>query len=194
MLMPFVLAKTIQVLHRVFEAKNIPGSAYLIPVSIDTRTQEVVHRELFFNHLSFLFFRINTDKVGDFKLLVAEIKEQMYEQVKAGLPEALRNASFLLRIAPLPLVNFFLKLMSKKNFASFSFSFVGSAYNSQKFMDAEVQNIFHFPRVPNPPGIGIFFNQFNSRLNATVSYFDGVLGENEVDQIVNELNSLGNDA
>ncbi|TRZ93692.1 hypothetical protein D4R78_07860 [bacterium] len=193
MFMPFILAKTIQVLHHVFEAKNTPGLTYLVPVSIDTRTQERVHKELFFNHMSFFFFRINADKADDFKFLVADIKEQMYEQVKVGLPDALRNASFLLRIASLPLVIFFLQLMSKKHFASFSFSFVGSAYNSPKFMDEEVQNIFHLPRVPNPPGIGIFFNQFNGRLNATLSYFDGVLSENEVERIASELNSIGND-
>ena len=193
MLMPFVLAKSIQVLHRIFESKKVPGLTYLVPVSIDTRTQENTHKGLFFNHMSFFFFRIKADKADDFRFLVAEIKEQMYEQVKGGLPDALRNASFLLRIAPVSLVNLFLQFMSKKHFASFSFSFVDSFYNSLKFMDEEVQNIFHLPRVPNPPGIGIFFNQFNGRLNATLSYFDGVLSENEVERIASELNSIGND-
>jgi len=193
MLMPFVLAKTIQTMHRVFEAKKVPDLTYLVPVSIDTRTQENLHKELFFNHMSFFFFRIKADKADDFRFLVADIKEQMYEQVKVGLPDALRNASFLLRIAPLLLVNLFLQFMSKKHFASFSFSFVGSAYNSRKFVDEEVKNIFHLPRVPNPPGIGIFFNQFNGRLNATISYFDGMLSENEIERIARELNSIGND-
>jgi len=193
MLMPFILAKTIQVLHHVFKAKNIPGLTYLVPVSIDTRTQERVHKELFFNHMSFFFFRINADKAGEFKFLVADIKEQMYEQVKTGLSEAVKNASFLLRIAPLPLVNFFLRLMLKKQFASFSFSFVDSDYNSQKFMEEEVQNIWHLPRVPNPPGVGIFFNQFKGRINATLSYFEGVLSDNEVSQIVADIDTIGNE-
>jgi len=193
MLMPFALAKTIQILHRVFEAKKVSGLTYLVPVSIDSRIPENVHKELFFNHMSFLFFKIKADTVDDFMLLVTEIKKQMYEQVKDGLPDALKKASFLLRIAPLRIVNFCLQLMSKKHFASFSFSFVGSSYNTQKFMDQRVKNIFHLPRVPNPPGIGIFFNQFNGRLNATLSYFDGILSENEVKLIVDELNSIGND-
>lgn len=193
MLMPFVLAKTVQAMHRIFEAKKVPGLSYLVPVSIDGRTQEKVHKELFFNHMSFFFFRIEAEAVENFEAILADIKEQMYEQVKTGLPDALRNATFLLRIAPLPLVNLFLRFMSRKHFASFSFSFVGSAYNSPKFMDEEVQNIFHLPRVPNPPGIGIFFNQFNGSLNATLSYFDGILSEDEAERIVNDLKAIGNE-
>jgi NRPS condensation-like uncharacterized protein len=193
MLMPFILAKTIQAMHRVFEAKKSAGLVYLIPVSIDTRQQEEVHKELFFNHMSFFFFKINAEAADNFTNLIADIKEQMYEQVKTGLPAALKNASFLLRIAPLPLVNFFLRLMSKKHFASFSFSFVGSAYNSRKFMEEEVQNIFHLPRVPNPPGLGIFFNQFNGKLNATISYFEGILNDDEIERIVNDLKAIVNE-
>jgi hypothetical protein len=194
MLMPFVLAKTVQAMHRIFEAKKVPGLSYLVPVSIDARPQERVHKELFFNHMSFFFFRIEAEAVENFEAILADIKEQMYGQVKTGLPDALRNATLLLRIAPLPLVNLFLRFMSRKHFASFSFSFVGSAYKLPKFMDEEVQNIFHLPRVPNPPGIGIFFNQFNGSLNATLSYFDGLLNEDEVGRITRELNSMGHES
>ncbi len=193
MLMPYALARSIELMHRVFEARNISGATYLIPVSIDARLQEAVHRQLFFNQVSFFFFKIEADIVTRFPLLLARIKEQMYEQVKSGLPEALKNASFLLRIAPLPLTNLFLQCMSKKQFASFSFSFVGSAYNARKFMEADVKNIFHLPRVPNPPGVGIFFNLFNGRMNAALSYFEGLLSDNDVRQIVIGLKAMGND-
>lgn len=193
MQMPYALAKSVEIMHRVFEARNIIGATYLIPVSIDARTQEAVHKQLFFNHVSFFFFKIEADIVKRFPLLLARIKEQMYEQVKSGLPLAFKNATFLLRIAPLPLTNLFLQCMSKRKVASFSFSFVGTAYNAQKFMDMEVKNIFHLPRVPNPPGVGIFFNQFNGRMNAALSYFDGVLSDNEARQIVTGLEAMGND-
>ncbi len=193
MLMPYALAGSVQIMHRIFESRNIPGATYLIPVSIDTRPQEAARKEPFFSHVSFFIFKIEARIVTDPALLLARIKEQMYEQVKAGLPEALKNASFLLRIAPLPLTNFFLRCMSKKQFASFSFSFVGSAYHEQKFMEEDVDNIVHVPRVPNPPGLGIFFNQFNGRMNATLSYFDGLLSDKEAGQIAAGLNALDAD-
>jgi hypothetical protein len=192
MLMPYILARNVQIMHRVFEARKVCGSTYLVPVSIDSRPQDVEIGELFFNHVSFFLFEIGADIVDDLPLLLARIKEQMYEQVKTGLSEALKNACLLLRIAPLPLVNVFMQRMSKKQFASFSFSLVGSAYCANKFMELEPRNIFHLPRVPNPPGAGIFFNQHNGRINATFSYFEGLFTDNEVEQITSGLKAMAN--
>ena len=193
MLMPYALAKSAQIMHRVFEARNIPGSTYLIPVSIDGRAQEQTRRDIFFNHVSFFLFEIEADIINDLGLVLARVKEQMYEQVKSGFPAALKNASFLLRIAPLPMTNFFLQCLAKKQFASFSFSFVGSAYNARAFMGEEVRNISHLPRVPNPPGVGIFFNQFNDRINAALSYYDGLLTGDDAERIASALNAVGDD-
>ena len=192
MFMPYALAKSIQIMHTIFQEKNIPGSTYLIPVPIDIRAKEEAHQETFFNHFSFFLFKINADKVNDLDGLLAEIKLQMYEQVKNKLPEAIVNASFLLRIATLPLVNFFLKLMSKKHFASFSFSYLSNAYQENKFMQEQVENIFHLPRTPKPPGVGIFFNQFENKLNITLSYFDDLLNDAQVTRITKNLEALGN--
>lgn len=193
MLMPYALAKSTQILHAVFEKKRAVGANYLIPVSIDPRPQKTVNSGLFFNHASFFLFKIPVATVGDLAALVARIKEQMYEQVQTGLPEAIQKASMLLRIAPLPLVNLFLKSISRKDIASFSFSFVNSAYPSERFLGQEVRNIFHLPRVPNPPGLGVFFNQYANRINAALSYTDGVLDESEAESITNRLKILGDE-
>jgi NRPS condensation-like uncharacterized protein len=191
MFMPYALARSIQIMHKIFQEKNIPGSTYLIPVPMDMRNKEEAQKETFFNHFSFFLFKINADKVEDLAGLLTEIKNQMYAQVKTKLPEAIVNASFLLRIASLPLVNFFLKLMSKKHFASFSFSYLSNAYQQNKFMQEEVVNIFHLPRIPKPPGVGIFFNQFENKLNITLSYFGDLLTDDQVNQITKNLEALG---
>lgn len=191
MLMPYALAKAIVIMQRIFRDRNLPGRTFVIPVSIDSRPQKRIERELFFNHASFFLFKIEAKSSDNFQMLLSSIKEQMYEQVKSGFPAAIENASFLLRIAPLRLVNLFLQFMVKNNF--FSFSFVASAVNVKKFMRQEVRNIYHLPRVPNPPGIGIFFNQFGERLNATLSYFEGVLSDDEAGQISAALDALGDE-
>ncbi|MCX5698249.1 MAG: hypothetical protein NTX01_00920 [Candidatus Omnitrophica bacterium] len=193
MFMPYALARSIQIMHRIFQEKNIGGSTYLIPVPLDMRTQEEALKETLFNHFSFFIFKISADKINDLAGLLAEIKNQMYEQVKNKVPEAIVNASFLLRIASLPLVNFFLKLMSKKHFASFSFSYLSNTYQQKRFMRGEVQNIFHLPRMPKPPGVGIFFNQFDNKLNITLSYFNDLLNDKQVTQITKNLEALGNE-
>lgn len=193
MFMPYALAKCLQIMHRIFQEKNIKGSTYLVPVPLDMRTKEEAQKKILFNHFSFLLFKIKSDKISDFAGLLTEIKSQLYEQVKNKVPGAIVNASFLLRIASLPLVNFFLKLMSKKHFASFSFSYLSNAYQQNKFMQEEVQNIFHLPRIPKPPGVGIFFNQFDNKLNITLSYFDDLLTDKQINQITKSLEALGNE-
>jgi len=193
MFMPYCLAEIIRIMHRVFQEKNIPGTTYLIPVPMDMRTEEEAQREVLFNHFSFLIFKIKADKINDQPALLAEIKNQMYEQVKNKIPEAILNASYLMRIASLPLTNFFLNLMSKKHFASFSFSYLSNAYQQNKFMEQEVQNIFHLPRTPKPPGIGIYFNRFENKLNITLSYFNDLLNDEQLNQVTKSLEALGNE-
>ena len=193
MLMPYLLAKCIQIMHRIFQEKNIPGQTYLVPVPIDIRAKEQAHKETFFNHFSFFLFKINAHKADSLLELLDEIKTQMYAQVKNKIPEAIVNASLLMRIAGLPLTNFFLKLMSKKHFASFSFSYLNNANQPDKFMQEQLQNIFHLPRTPKPPGLGIFFNQFEDKLNITLSYFDDLLNDDQANKIVKALKELGNE-
>jgi hypothetical protein len=191
MFMPYLLAKSVCLLHGIFEKRNLPRDDYLIPVSIDKRSQDSVIKEPFFNHLSFFLFRIKTREADNFMYVLDEIKKQMYEQVKSGLPEAIQEASYLMRIAPLPLVYLFISLLTKGEIASFSFSFVGeSPYPDETFINEKIENIFHLPRVPFPPGIGIFFNQYKGRLNAKLSFVKGLLDEEEIEQLSRGLGSL----
>jgi hypothetical protein len=76
----------------------------------------------------------------------------------------------------------------KGEVASFSFSYVGeTAYTFPDFMGIRVQNLFHMPRVVVPPGLGIFFEQVQGKLNAVLSYAEGLLSDDEADWIVHHL-------
>lgn len=191
MFMPYLLAKSIIILHRVFEKRNISCSDYLIPVSIDKRGQGATDGKVFFNHLSFLFFRIKPEEIMDQDKLLLIIKEQLYKQVKEGLPEAFLQASLLIRIVPLYLINLFTRFISKSKASSFSFSFVvDNSNNLESFLGKKILNVFHLPRLPYPPGIGIFFNQSQGKLNTTLSYLEGLLSDDDVNQITEDLKSL----
>lgn len=190
MLMPYVLAVAIQSLHKIFSKRGISTSDYVIPVSIDMRPPEKVKQEVFFNHVSFFLFRVSADEADSFPVLLKLIKQQMYEQVKSGLPRHIREASFLMRIVPLPILSHLMRLYLKGQIASFCFSYVGeTAYTFPRFMGENVHNIFHMPRVPVPPGLGIFFTQFQRKLNAVLSYVEGILSDDEVNTIVHTLQS-----
>jgi hypothetical protein len=125
-----------------------------------------------------------------FPELLKSVKEQMYSQIKDDFPGNLRKASLLMRIAPLSLLGRLIKIYLKGQIASFSFSYLGeTAYESSFFMNNKITNIFHMPRVPVPPGIGIFFQQSKEKLNVILSHVDGILTDEESAKILGMLKS-----
>jgi hypothetical protein len=180
MLMPYALSASVSALHEIFAGRGFKSGNYVIPVSIDTRKKEEVKKQFFFNNVSFFIFKIEADLAGRFPDLLKSVKEQMYSQIKDDFPGNLRKASLLMRIAPLSLLGRLMKIYLKGQIASFSFSYLGeTAYESPYFMNNKIINIFHMPRVPVPPGIGIFFQQSKENLNIILSYIDGMLTDEE---------------
>ncbi len=178
---PFFLAAITRVIHGLLSLKSDTGTSYVIPVTTDLRPGQEPLQEIFFNHISFLFYQIPLKDADDKNSLITAFKQQMYDQVKSGFPKDLSEASLLTRIAPLPVLAKLLYLPMKGRMATFAFSHLGkSAYQSDEFMGKKINNFFHMPRVPVPPGIGVFSNCHNGRLNLTLSWLDGLLTDNEV--------------
>ncbi len=53
-----------------------------------------------------------------------------------------------------------------------------------------IRNLFHMPRVTVSPGLGVFFNQYRDRLNATFSYLDGMIAEDQARDMVQRLEEM----
>jgi hypothetical protein len=190
MAMPYTMAIAVQTLHEIFVSRGVDGGDYLVPVTVDNRSSRRETEAVFFNHVSFFLFRIDSREVEDFSDLLGTIKRQMYEQVKAGLGRDLWEASFLLRIAPASLLSQLMRARFKGEIASFCFSFVGeSGRMPTRFMGRQVHRSYHMPRVPVPPGLGVFFQQSQGRLNVNLSHARGLLSREEVSQIVESLKS-----
>lgn len=188
MIMPYLFAQVFRTLHQVFTARNIEGGAYTVPASTDLRQVKDIRQALFFNHNSMFFFQVKPEDIPDMGRLTGSIKEQMYEQVQSRFPQNLMAASSLTRIAPLWLMNRVFHLPLQGKIASFCFSHVSKcSYSSHDLMGSRIINVFHMPRMPVPPGIGIFFNSFDGRLNASISWLEGTFTAEEVDFIENEL-------
>jgi hypothetical protein len=188
MLMTYVLASAVWVMHRLFSKRNIKSGEYVVPVSIDMRPGDKVQQEVFFNHVSFLFFIVHPDEADCFPVLIKSIRQQLYDQVKSELPRNFQEASLLMRILPLPILSNIMQLYLKGQIASFSFSYIGeSAYKSSSFMGKKILNISHMPRVPVPPGLGIFFHQSQNKLNAVISFLEGILSDEEANELIHTL-------
>jgi hypothetical protein len=178
---PYLLAVIIQSVHELFVSRKMVGASYLIPVTLDVRPGREKLQEIFFNYVSYLFYQVPVDDVVDLRRLIALLKQQMYDQVKSGFTKDIAEASLLTRIAPMPVLGKLLHLPMKGKMATFAFSHLGkSSYEHPKFMGKGIENMFHMPRVPVPPGLGFFSNYYNGRLNLVISYLDGLLSDDDV--------------
>jgi len=190
MAMPYAMALAVQALHGIFASRGITTGDYIVPVTMDTRLPSDRPLEVFFNHVSLLMFRIRADQADDRSALLKSIKQQMYDQAKTGLARNIPDASLLMRILPLPAVEYLLKLYLKQKIASFCFSFLGdTGHMPDRFMENKVRHSYHMTRVPVPPGLGVFFHHSRGSLDACLSYQRGLLTEGEVNRVLDALRS-----
>ncbi len=185
MLMPFLTVASVRALHPIFrEQSENPDADYVIPINIDTRSSEARQDAIFFNRVSFLFVRIPAKTAESFTELVAAVKSQVFERMKAKLPQDIQTASFLMRIVPLPILHYLVGFHMGGHLASFCFSFLGDGgFQADTFAGHEVKDLFHMPKVPIPSGLGIFFHQFQGRLKVYISYADGLLSREDLEMI-----------
>jgi hypothetical protein len=177
--MPYLLSAVILAVHGLFKKRGLPASNYLSAVSMDMRTGADSKKELFFNHVSYLFFQHFAGGLKNDSEVIKNIKTQMYEQVKSGAARDLTEASHLTRIAPAAFLKKIIDIPLNGKLSTFIFSHLGKSRISPAFMGAGIENIFHMPRVPAPPGLGFFSNYHNGRLNMVISYLDGLISEDE---------------
>jgi hypothetical protein len=52
-----------------------------------------------------------------------------------------------------------------------------------------VENVYYLPRVPTPPGLGLFFTRYRDRLTMVFSYLEGMLDEASASRFVNQIDS-----
>jgi len=183
MFMPFALAKSLQGMKKTFSRDG----DYLVPVNVNLRAKTVADN-IFFNHLSFLFFRVTSKQVNGEKLLCRELAAQFFNQAKEKISYNLAQAASLMRIAPLSVVAGLLDRFTAGDCVAFAFSYLGdSAYQQKTFCGCEVTNIFHLPIIPLKPGVGIFFTRFQGRLNLTVSHAKGAMSQAQANALVQEI-------
>lgn len=179
--MPYLLAVVLQRVNLLFKRKGIDADNFMVPVTIDTRQSKDRYHEIFMNHVSYLFFKVNAVITSNMQETIKSLKQQMFEQVKSGLPRDLSNASALMRIFPRSLLSKIMYLPFGGQVGSVVFAYLGeSRLRSFEFLGEKIVDHFHTPRVTTPPGLGFFFSLFNGRLNMVITYLDGLLTEEDV--------------
>lgn len=187
MFLPYILAKTIQSVADCLDNQKRPAGNLTVPVTRDMRQPKDHDHTLFFNHLSFLNFRILSSDVTNFKKLVNLLKTQMYEQIKERYPEALAESSYLMRIVPKFILSSGLSSSESENY-TVSFALLGeSLFSKRTFLENPIEALTHFPRVPASPGVGVFVTEYDERLTITLSYLNHRLNEQEADLLIDRI-------
>jgi hypothetical protein len=136
---------------------------------------------LFRTRVSMLLFQVLPEQVKDFDALVAELKRQRRELVRAGAVENGAAAMDFARLAPSRLY----AAMARRAFAgelcSFFFAFTGDFLPGLvRFVGAPIMNGFHAPSVPASPGSGAILSFRDGRLNLAHVHQRGVFEAGEL--------------
>lgn len=186
---PFLLGICSLAIHEIISPDK--DASYSVPMPLDMRKPGSEMQKMLFNHLSFMFLDINVNKNMDVKELICEIRNSIFYNIEQELPEKLIKATRLARISPLPILKNFMKLPLDGKVASFAFANVGESPTPIKdILGNEIKNISHMPRIPTPPGLGIFFNRFNKKIQFTLTWDKNAIENNTACAILSKIKEL----
>ena len=190
MIQPFLLAAVLRAAAPLL-ARAAPGADELVvPVSIDRRGG-AGDASVFFNHVSFLLFRAPLAATADRAALSRLLRDQMVEQVRKGLPDALECVTPLLRIAPLRLLGRLAGLPLRGELASLAQTHLGALRVAEPAQWAgRLRDAFHLPRMPVPPGLGAVTSLAGGSLSILLSAEGGLIGPADLDEIAASLRRL----
>lgn len=186
---PFLLAVTALAIHEIISPDK--EASYSVPMPVDMRKPGSEMQKMLFNHLSFMFLNIKVSSGLQLKDLICEIRNAIFYNIEQELPEKLIKATRLARISPLPILKKFMKLPLDGKVASFAFANVGESPTLvSDIMGNMIKNISHMPRIPTPPGLGIFFNLFAGKKQFTLTWDKNAIEKETVCGIISKMQEL----
>ncbi len=187
---PYLLAVTSLAMFQTADIKE--ELKYFVPVPIDMRVKNEARKRTFCNHLSFLFFYFDINPKTTLEELICEIRKQLFTQIAEEFSENMIKAAYPGRIFPLWFLRRVMRFPFNGKMSSFVFANVGStSFSDENIMGVSVKHLQHIPRIPTPPGVGIFFNRYRDQLSLTVTSDKNALrdefGKQLKEKIVNSL-------
>ena len=163
--MPFLLALTLIALLR---ASDVETARYLVPVPVDLRPRGRERERMLFNHLAFLFFGCEMHRADTPETVLSRILPEYFDQVAGDFPAKFADALLPTRIFPVALLQPLLALPAQGRLASLAFAHVGDGGTmAADILGVPIQRVWHLPRMPTPPGLGVFFSRWRGELHLT---------------------------
>ena len=183
---PYLLAVTAMAMFQTADVRE--NLKYFVPVPIDMRAKGEEEKRTFGNHLSFLFFYFEITPDSTLEELICEIRKQLFTQIAEEFPENMIKAAYPGRIFPLWFLRKVMRFPFNGKMSSFVFANVGTtSFSTENIMEVPVKHLQHMPRIPTPPGVGIFFNRYRNQLNLTVTSDKNALSDGFGNRLKNKI-------
>lgn len=177
------LAASSRSIFHVLQNRGLDVNDFWVPVPKDLR-KKGAEGPLLGNHTSFLFYRLKKNELESFEKTVQSINRQMVEQVKTSMSRDYDILMRYLRRTPTPLYYFWIKGPQGGSLASFLFTVAANHPDDfVSFQNHSIVDAWAFPSGIYPPGLGFAFMRFKNNLHIMVNYFEGVVSEEEINQI-----------
>ena len=165
---PFYLAAAARSVNAILIMRGTHGKTVWVPAPQDQRMRGK-QGALLTNQISFMFYRIPYAELDSLKRSVKAVSDQMISQVRTRMPESYSVMMSAFRLMPLGVYNFFMRLPTKGAVTTFSFSDIGPSLSGfDSFMGHRINDVYHYPPNPVPPGFTIVFMRYNNRLRVVV--------------------------
>ncbi|MEI6645542.1 MAG: hypothetical protein WCP12_05860 [bacterium] len=185
MFAPYVLATAVSAFYPVFDRLLKGNFDFVVSTSTDKQRTAVRKQHVFFNDLSFLFFQFPMSAAADRNTLAVILRNQLVQQARDGLPAVLEEANLLMRIFPAKILWQFLMKYYRNRMSSLAFTSLGEPQmNVSEVAGCRVLDYIHFPMIPTPPGLGLILCQHADKIHAVLSYFDGVISDEDVQAVL----------
>lgn len=164
-----------------------PGLDMFVPTPLDRRTAEQKNT-LLSNHLSFLFFKIQSKDLVDLEKTRKLLLQQILLQAKRNIPAKFQSLMNLFSYLPAWIYDAFINLPSKGKSSTFAFSALPKSFLANgSFMDYKVLDYTHFPPFLSPPALNIVFEEVNAGLKITTAYDQKRISQKELNSLLLDI-------
>jgi hypothetical protein len=184
---PFFLACAARTVKRILEKRKTRVNDFWIPVPQNQRKRGASGPVLG-NHLSFLFYRINSSILTSLHESVKSINDQMVNQVRKNIPKAYDTLMNLLKRTPSGLYYRLIKGPQGRSLSGFLFT-VAEDHPSEllTFEGLNVSDAYSLPPNLFSPGLTFAFMKFQGCLQLMILTYEEILSETEMTQLEKQI-------
>lgn len=153
-----------------------------VPVLLSLPVQRQAERPLFQNHMAVYTLLLTAEELAELKPATRALYRKYADFMRRKLPAAMDALMRMMERCPSRFYNLPAFVYLKGELCTLFHSHTGRfAPGLEEMHGSRVTNGYHVPSVCSPPGIGIFFSEFDGQLSLTLSWKDGCLSSLELE-------------